>query len=38
MMAALRQALPGLPGQAIEGMTISAADDFAYTDPVDGSV
>lgn len=38
MFAALRAALAGLPGQVVEGMTISAADDFAYTDPVDGSV
>ncbi len=38
MMAALRNSLPGLPGRILEGMTISAADDFAYTDPVDGSV
>ncbi len=38
MMAALRARLPGLPGQTLEGMTIAAADDFAYTDPVDGSV
>jgi phosphoglucomutase len=38
MMARLRDSLPGLPGQEIEGMTIAAADDFAYTDPVDGSV
>ena len=38
MMAALRAKLPGLPGQGVEGMTIAAADDFAYTDPVDGSV
>ena len=38
MMAALRGSLAGRPGQVIEGMTISAADDFAYTDPVDGSV
>lgn len=38
MMAALRASLAGLPGQVVEGMTISAADDFAYTDPVDGSV
>lgn len=33
----LRAALPGLPGQKIGDMTISAADDFAYRDPVDGS-
>ncbi|EEW25524.1 alpha-D-glucose phosphate-specific phosphoglucomutase [Rhodobacter ferrooxidans] len=38
MMAALRASLPNLPGQGIEGMVIQAADDFAYTDPVDGSV
>jgi len=38
MMAALRERLAGLPGRAFEGMTVSAADDFAYTDPVDGSV
>ena len=38
MMAALRASLPGLAGRAIEGMVIAVADDFAYTDPVDGSV
>lgn len=38
MMAALRDSLPALPGQKIEGLMIGAADDFAYTDPVDGSV
>lgn len=38
MFAALRASLAGLPGQVVEGMTIAAADDFAYTDPVDGSV
>ena len=38
MMAALRGGLPGLPGRTVEGMTIAAADDFAYQDPVDGSV
>ena len=38
MMAALRDSLPALPGRQIEGMTISGADDFAYSDPVDGSV
>jgi phosphoglucomutase len=38
MFAALRGSLATLPGRAIEGMTIAAADDFAYTDPVDGSV
>jgi len=38
MMAALRGSIPGLPGRKIEGMAIGAADDFAYTDPIDGSV
>ncbi len=38
MVAALRDSLPALPGRQIEGMTISGADDFAYSDPVDGSV
>ncbi len=38
MMAVLRGSLPGLPGMQIEGMTVVGADDFGYTDPVDGSV
>lgn len=38
MMAALRAQLPDLPGRVVQGMTIASADDFAYTDPVDGSV
>ena len=38
MMAALRASLAGLPGKTLEGLTIQAADDFAYTDPVDGSI
>jgi phosphoglucomutase len=38
MFAALRGSLGGLPGREVEGMSVSAADDFAYTDPVDGSV
>jgi phosphoglucomutase len=38
MMAKLRGSLSSLPGQVVEGMTVAAADDFAYTDPVDGSV
>ena len=37
MMAFLRENLGTLPGQVIEGLDIAAADDFAYTDPVDGS-
>ncbi|MGL4320637.1 MAG: alpha-D-glucose phosphate-specific phosphoglucomutase [Paracoccaceae bacterium] len=38
MMAELRGKLGGLAGHSVEGMTIAAADDFAYTDPVDASV
>lgn len=38
MMAALRASLPGLKGKRIAAGVIAAADDFAYTDPVDGSV
>jgi phosphoglucomutase len=38
LMAALRARLPSLPGQVFAGLTVQAADDFAYTDPVDGSV
>ena len=38
MMSALRTALPALKGRLVQGMTIAAADDFAYSDPVDGSV
>jgi phosphoglucomutase len=38
LMEALRAQLPGLPGRSVAGLTVSAADDFAYTDPVDGSV
>ena len=38
MFADLRAALPGLQGQDFDGMVVAHADDFAYTDPVDGSV
>ncbi|MES2667995.1 MAG: alpha-D-glucose phosphate-specific phosphoglucomutase [Pseudomonadota bacterium] len=38
MMAALRARLATLPGTEVEGLVVEAADDFAYTDPVDGSV
>lgn len=34
----LRDMLPTLPGRSFAGLTVSAADDFAYTDPVDGSI
>ena len=38
LMKSLRAKLPTLPGQVFEGARISTADDFAYTDPVDGAV
>ena len=38
VMAGLRARLPDLPGKRMHGLTVAAADDFAYTDPVDGSV
>ena len=38
LMNDLRAKLPALPGQVLEGRRVAAADDFAYTDPIDGSV
>jgi phosphoglucomutase len=38
LMTELRGKLAVLPGTSVRGMTIAAADDFAYHDPVDGSV
>ena len=38
IVADLREALPALPGREVAGLTIARADDFGYTDPVDGSV
>lgn len=37
VMAALRGQLAALPGRQVAGLTIVAADDFAYRDPVDGA-
>ncbi|WPZ33957.1 alpha-D-glucose phosphate-specific phosphoglucomutase [Thalassobaculum sp. OXR-137] len=37
LMDDLRDVLAGLPGKTVEGLTVTEADDFAYTDPVDGS-
>ena len=37
MVEALREKLPTLPNTAFAGGEIAAADDFGYTDPVDGS-
>ena len=34
----LESMLPSLVGQSFAGRTINAADNFSYTDPVDGSV
>lgn len=38
MMARLEQALPGLAGQTYAGYRVAGADNFSYTDPVDGSI
>ncbi|MCG6869151.1 MAG: alpha-D-glucose phosphate-specific phosphoglucomutase [Gammaproteobacteria bacterium] len=38
LIEALRGKLPGLRGQRIAGRIAKTADDFEYTDPVDGSV
>ena len=38
LMAALRARLPSLAGQRFGDLLIEQADDFSYTDPVDGSV
>jgi phosphoglucomutase len=38
VMTRVRDAMGGLPGQTIAGLTVREADEFTYTDPVDGSV
>ncbi|MEO6446462.1 MAG: alpha-D-glucose phosphate-specific phosphoglucomutase, partial [Gemmatimonadaceae bacterium] len=38
VMDAVRAHLDTLPGQQLAGDRVDTADDFAYTDPVDGSV
>lgn len=38
LMSELRAQLPSLGGSTVAGQPIAWADDFAYTDPVDGSV
>jgi len=38
LMAHLQTRLAGLPGLVLDGYTVEYADNFAYTDPVDGSV
>lgn len=37
LMSALRASLAGLAGQSFGPLTVAAADDYAYLDPVDGS-
>jgi len=38
LMSELRALLPSLPGKQFKQYTVQLADDFSYTDPVDGSV
>jgi phosphoglucomutase len=38
MLTAFRDKLPSLVDTSLTGSRVTAADDFAYTDPVDGSV
>jgi phosphoglucomutase len=38
MLAELQGQLEQLPGREVVGLTVRSADDFSYTDPVDGSV
>ena len=38
LIAHLRALLPELPGRQLHGLTIATADDFSYSDPVDGSI
>ncbi len=37
LMDRLRDRLPNLPGKSLRGHKVEYADDFSYTDPVDGS-
>ena len=38
LMADLRASLASLPGRSFGAHTVDRADDFAYTDPIDGSL
>lgn len=38
LMKNLREKLPSLAGQTLRGYQVETADDFSYTDPIDGSV
>jgi phosphoglucomutase len=37
LMSHLKAQLSSLPGRTLEGLRVRFADDFAYTDPVDGA-
>jgi len=37
LMEALEEKLPQLPGAEVDGLTVDWADNFAYTDPTDGT-
>lgn len=38
LMTELKQKLPTLPGQIVAGLTLTRAEVFSYTDPIDGSI
>ncbi|MFD2175481.1 alpha-D-glucose phosphate-specific phosphoglucomutase [Rhodobacter lacus] len=38
MLGDLRDRLEGLKGQKVQGLVVESADEFCYTDPVDGAV
>jgi phosphoglucomutase len=38
LMAQLKASLAALPGRRFGDLTVKAADDFSYTDPIDGSI
>ena len=38
LITQVRDQFPSLPGKKLGSMTVKYADDFSYTDPVDGSV
>ena len=38
LIGALKARLPSLAGATVQGLRVESAEDFSYTDPVDGSV
>ncbi|MCK0143032.1 alpha-D-glucose phosphate-specific phosphoglucomutase [Aliiroseovarius sp. F20344] len=38
LMSELKSRLSTLPGQSAAGLTLTGSEDFAYTDPIDGSL